>query len=209
MGITERRQREKEQRSQDIIDAAEKVFFSKGYEKATMDEVAEEAELSKGTLYLYFKTKEDLYLAIALRGNAILRHLALQAIQDKQTGLDKIIAMTEAYFDFYNRYRNYFDAMHHLDTTELTQEQMQQRHEAFQRSEGALLLLSDIVAEGIKDGSIRPDINPQKQALLIWGQSLGVVQILIYKGCLIEESNLSFETLMEAYFITLRHSLAA
>ena len=67
MGITERREREKEQRHNDIIDAAEKVFFSRGLEHATMDNVAVEAELSKGTLYLYFKSKEELYLAILLR----------------------------------------------------------------------------------------------------------------------------------------------
>jgi len=50
MGIVERRQREKEQRRSAIIDAAEAVFFSKGLEIATMDDVAEEAELSKRKL---------------------------------------------------------------------------------------------------------------------------------------------------------------
>ena len=52
MGIAERREREREQRRNTILDAAETVFFSKGINLATMDEVAEEAELSKGTLYL-------------------------------------------------------------------------------------------------------------------------------------------------------------
>ena len=48
MGITERREREKEQRKNDIVDAAERVFFKRGHEYATMDDVAIEAELSKG-----------------------------------------------------------------------------------------------------------------------------------------------------------------
>ncbi|MCK5408322.1 MAG: helix-turn-helix transcriptional regulator, partial [Candidatus Krumholzibacteria bacterium] len=60
MGIAERREREKEQRRIDIIDAAERVFFSKGWQAATMDDVAEAVELSKATLYLYFKNKEEL-----------------------------------------------------------------------------------------------------------------------------------------------------
>jgi TetR/AcrR family transcriptional regulator len=50
MGITERKEREKEQRRNAIIDAAEKIFFTKGMDNSTMDDVAEEAELSKGTL---------------------------------------------------------------------------------------------------------------------------------------------------------------
>ena len=59
MGIAERKEREKLQRRKDIIDAAEKVFFYRGFESATMDEIAEKVELSKGTLYLYFKSKEE------------------------------------------------------------------------------------------------------------------------------------------------------
>ena len=58
MGIQERKEREKLQRREDIIDAAEKVFFKKDLDSATMDDVANEAELSKGTLYIYFKSKK-------------------------------------------------------------------------------------------------------------------------------------------------------
>jgi TetR/AcrR family transcriptional regulator len=68
MGITERKEREKEHRKEEIIDAAQKVFFEKGLLLTTMDEIAEIAELSKGTLYLYYKSKENLYLAVMMRG---------------------------------------------------------------------------------------------------------------------------------------------
>ena len=57
MGVVERKEREKELRSESIIDAAERIFFNKGFEHATMNDVAEEAELSKGALYLYFHAK--------------------------------------------------------------------------------------------------------------------------------------------------------
>ncbi len=68
MGIEERKQREKEERYNVIVDAAETVIFSKGIEQATMEEIAREAELSKGTLYLYFRSKNELYTAIARFG---------------------------------------------------------------------------------------------------------------------------------------------
>jgi AcrR family transcriptional regulator len=58
MSVAERRAREKQNRIQGILQAAEKVFFSKGYESATMNEIAREAELGKGTIYLYFKGKD-------------------------------------------------------------------------------------------------------------------------------------------------------
>jgi AcrR family transcriptional regulator len=67
MSVAERRQREREERRHRILDAAERVFYARGLEQATMDEVARAAQLGKGTLYLYFRTKEELLLAIAVR----------------------------------------------------------------------------------------------------------------------------------------------
>lgn len=75
MGIRERREREKEDRKLHIIDAAEKVFFSKGYPDTTMDQIAREAELSRATLYLYFKGKVDVHREIVLRGMDLLHDL--------------------------------------------------------------------------------------------------------------------------------------
>jgi AcrR family transcriptional regulator len=208
MGIAERRSREKEQRATDIVDAAEKVIFVKGYENATMDEIAEEAELSKGTLYLYFKTKEELYLAIAIRGNEILRKKTEIAIVKEKSGLDKVIACGRAYFDMYQNQRNYFDALNYMDSKELTPEMMHERHEAFQRNEGVLQLLAEIIEQGKQDGSIRTNVNPYIQSLLIWGQAMGVIQILAFKGCFLEENlDLKQEDMIEEFFITIRRSL--
>mgnify|MGYP006293938867 FL=1 len=61
MGIYERKRREREQRRAQILEAAKKVFSSKGFNSATMEEIAGEAELSPGTLYIYFKNKEELH----------------------------------------------------------------------------------------------------------------------------------------------------
>ena len=66
MTASERREREKAQRRQEILDAARQVFFVRGFHSPTMDDVAALAEISKGTIYLYFESKE-----------AILAHLLL------------------------------------------------------------------------------------------------------------------------------------
>ncbi|HEM49361.1 MAG TPA: TetR/AcrR family transcriptional regulator, partial [Caldithrix sp.] len=97
MGIAERKEREKEQKQNAIIDAAEKVIFSKGLEAATMDEIAEIAEFSKGTIYLYFKNKEDLYFAIHSRGIQILHQMFEQAIENIEKGIDQVLAVGRAY----------------------------------------------------------------------------------------------------------------
>lgn len=75
MGVAERRQREREERRVVILDAAERVFLSKGVAVATMEEIAQQAEVSKGALYLYFKSKDELYLSIVTRS---LRELVVR-----------------------------------------------------------------------------------------------------------------------------------
>lgn len=64
--IRDRKQKEQEQKVDSILEAAGKVFFSKGFLKTTMDEIAYEAALSKPTIYKFFSTKEDLYFSLLI-----------------------------------------------------------------------------------------------------------------------------------------------
>jgi len=59
-----RRERDKLLRRQDILRAAEHVFALKGYYEATMQDIARQAQYATGTVYLYFKDKEDLYFSL-------------------------------------------------------------------------------------------------------------------------------------------------
>ena len=67
MGTKERRIREKQRRAEQIQTAAGKVFVEKGYQAATIQTIAREAELSVGAIYFYFKTKEEIFGTINLR----------------------------------------------------------------------------------------------------------------------------------------------
>ncbi|MCB0749729.1 MAG: TetR/AcrR family transcriptional regulator, partial [Ignavibacteriae bacterium] len=111
MGTSERKEREKLQRRQEIIDSAEKVFFSKGFANSTMDDIASEAELSKGTLYLYFKSKEELFSVFVNRGITKLYELFIEFSSKEQNGLLKTKAIGDAYIKFYFEYPNYYQAM--------------------------------------------------------------------------------------------------
>jgi TetR/AcrR family transcriptional regulator len=62
MGIKERRAREKIQRRESILEAAITVYAQEGYHAITMEKIAEAAELGRATLYLYFKTKDEIFI---------------------------------------------------------------------------------------------------------------------------------------------------
>ncbi len=183
MGIAERKERERLRRREEIIDAAEKVFFDKGVEKATMDDVAEAAELSKGTLYLYFKSKQDLYLAIHWRGTQILKKMFADAVAHHQRGLDKVRAVGDAYFAYYKKYPDYFNAMLHYESHgfDLSDPESPACLCAMEGME-VLNILVDAIQRGIDDGSIRPDTDPLKTALVLWAQSTGIIQTIATKG---------------------------
>ena len=95
MGIQERKEREKERRRQQIMVAAKRVFVEKGFAGATMEDIAREAELSAGTLYLYFKNKNELYASLTLRVlqylNIRLEHLKNDTDTDLRSKISNII----------------------------------------------------------------------------------------------------------------------
>lgn len=64
MGVADRRERERQERRRHILEAAAEVFGERGVDGASMDAIADRAELGKATLYYYFKTKEELHAAV-------------------------------------------------------------------------------------------------------------------------------------------------
>lgn len=210
MGITERREREKEQRKNDIIDAAERVFFKKGHEIATMDDVANEAELSKGTLYLYFKNKEDLYLAIHLRGNKILHSLFEKAVKNEKSGIEKTRSIGMAYVDYFEKYPDYFNAMLYYESHDFDfADQNSVAAECLIEGKTTMDFLIDSIEIGIKDGTIRPDIDSVKTALCLWGQTTGILQIasLKEKSILSKHFSTSAQDLIDYNFKLIYHAL--
>ena len=210
MGIAERKEREKEQRKNDIVNAAERVFFKKGQEDTTMDDVAEEAELSKGTLYLYFKNKEDLYLAIHLRGNRILYSLFENAVKNESIGIEKTRAIGKAYVEFFNKYPDYFNAMLYFESRDIDfEDQNSVAAECLVEGKAILQLLIESIITGVKDGSIRSTIDPIKTAINLWGQTTGVLQIasLKEKMVLMRNFDITAQDVIDYCFDLIYHSL--
>jgi len=109
MGTAQRRQREAKHRRQDILKAAKKVFWEHGYERATMPEVAAQAELAPGTLYLYFSAKAALYVELLIEGYDLLRQrLAVETQRDGRPP-ERASGLIEAFFGFAREFPEYFD----------------------------------------------------------------------------------------------------
>ena len=203
MGIAERKEREKEQKQNAIIDAAEKVIFSKGLEAATMDEIAEVAEFSKGTIYIYFKNKEDLYFAIHARGLQLLRQMFETASKGKKQGIDQVLAIGKSYYEFSKKHNDYYKAMVYYDCHPVkTESDSAFAEQCNIEGEEVLKLIAITIQKGIEDKTIRQDIDPKRTAVILWGQSMGMIQLQSMKDHhdFGERLNINFEELIHESF---------
>ena len=200
MGIAERKEREKLQRRSEIIDAAEKIFFTKGFESATMDEIAEEAELSKGTLYLYFKSKEDLQFAIFMRGSDILMKMMKDNLSEEHNGYQSLLGLAESFIRFSREKRKHFDLFMYYESSRMEalnidQEQIQ----VYLKEQSPLALVTYQVKRGMKDGSLRDDLSAEVFSATLWSQMLGVLIVLNNKADLYEIFNLKAEEILQTH----------
>ncbi len=159
-----------------ILDAAQKVFDARGYEAATMEEVAEEAGVSKGTLYNYFQNKEDLFAKVfseRLSGDqAELERL----IEEPLPALDKLCRIMDHVFSQLEFY---------IGSGRLIMDLW--AHAARQRKEGELAVniaqtntqwrkwIEAVLAEGVAGGEFARRLNPSVMASLIWSTINGII----------------------------------
>ena len=113
-----RRERENENRRNEIVQAAEKIFTSLGFTKTTMKHIAEEAGFAKGTVYNYFENKEDLYLAIGSKSVQILNEFYRKATSKSKSKLDQLKSIGFAYYNFVKDFPGYADILHNTETKE-------------------------------------------------------------------------------------------
>jgi len=169
MGIQERKEREKGLRKEAIIDAAEKVFLKKGLQATTMDDIAEVAELSKGTLYLYYKSKEDLYLTVAMRGEDIMLEMFQKAVSTGEPTLKLIANLGEAYYEFFKRHRDYFRMFWFIESPQFHKQVSREMLEACAQNDRRIWkVVVDLLQRGVDEGLLEPDLDPTQAGIILW-----------------------------------------
>jgi AcrR family transcriptional regulator len=205
MGIQERQQREKKRRHQQIMVAAKRIFTDKGFSKATMGDIAQEAELSPGTLYLYFKSKEELYASLSLR---VLQYLLIRAEHvndEKDAGPEeKLKALIDALYDVYEFDPLTFNNVFHLQSSEtLKNLSPQLRTEITDLSRKSLCSFAKIFQDGFEQ-DLFMDCHPIALADIFWSMFSGIVLWLTSKRLIDKEKDFLKPTLEFAFEVFVR-----
>jgi AcrR family transcriptional regulator len=195
MGVIERKEREKIQRRNVIIDAAERIFFKEGIENASMDQVAGE---------------EELYKAIVIRGFIALKRRLKEAAIASENGLENVKAISRAYISFSKEHSGYFNAILYYQNDQFDRRNMDSPHavESLEGGNAVISVLINALKKGMEDGSISQTVNPVEVAFVLWSQITGLLQVIQRKMRIISYFYKIKETdMLDNYFLLLEKSL--
>ena len=168
--VQQRKEREKEQRHNEIIMKAMDLFISKGFDGTTMGDIALEVSLSKGTLYNYFDSKDDLYLAV---GTIAIRNLNdfYEAIDlTSKSEIESLLTIGYAIYEFSKKFPELYKIASDIRKKpfflNITQKVMEGA--SLNRTEAEInietvryqKLVLDPIKEGIANKTIRDDFTP-------------------------------------------------
>lgn len=204
MGTKERKEKEMLIRKNDIIDAAEKVFFEKGMQQSTMDEIAKEAEFSKRTIYVYFQSKDQIYYEIMLRAFKVLNNMIKTNLENNEsvTSIEKIRVIAENFIEFSRVHPDYFKVIVDYENQQSDfNNQDKVITECYKEGEKSLNILKQLITRGIEEGTILENINVNYTIVILWSSIAGIFNSIVKKENYLKHYyNLKMPKLIEEAF---------
>jgi AcrR family transcriptional regulator len=171
MGITERREREREEVRRKILDAARDLFATEGYANVTMRKIAEAIEYSPTTIYGHFEDKDDLVEALCHEDFA--RLLAVFDGQDVQADpLERIRMLGRGYARFAQQNPNHYRFMF------MTPAKFEHPHDLSDPGQQSFSRLLAAVEKAKAQGRLRP-VDPMLVSQVLWASLHGAVSLLV------------------------------
>ena len=183
MSVQERHRRERHARGQAILTAAAKVFAKHGLEGATIEMVAREAEVAVGTIYLYYSSRDDLYLNLIADRAENLRARYLDIFARRLEPLDELKTIATAYLDYLRESREIFLSQHSVVYAQLHKRLKRQSElRNFQRvmdlSHEIFGLWEGTIRRAFEGGVIANSMGPRKTAAVVWASMNGAFMLM-------------------------------
>ena len=176
MGTQERRVRERQERHGQILVAARQLFWKQGFNRTTMPEIATTAELAPGTLYLYFPSKDALYIELLIEGYARLLSELQAAAGSPGPPTRKAAALIDAFFRFAQSEPQYFDIIFFVLQQELGGPHHALHPEQVQRLQAAEEACKEVAAAVLRQvPGQKADATLQATVEAVWSMLAGVV----------------------------------
>jgi len=178
---SERKQREYEARREEILSAAEGLFSKNGFFKTSMAEIAEAAQFAMGTVYKFFKSKEDIYISLVeSKVEEMLLQLE-QAVRKAQSADDKIREVIRVKLAFADQNRDFF----RIYVSEWSGFEWTVKSAfgegVWKRYLAQIDLVADLIKDGIKTGEFRR-VNSKDTSLALHGMLNSTIYVWILQA---------------------------
>ena len=171
-----RRAEKKAQSRRRIVDAAREVFFRDGFMEANLDEVAKLAGVAKGTLYRYFDSKAELYVAVLAYNGDIFEQKMRDAVAEGGTAPEQIRRLGRFYFQHWMQNPDYFQIFWAIENQpvigDLPTGVIDEVTRLWEKCVGQL---AGIIERGVSDGDFRP-CDAWEVADILWTLANGLIQ---------------------------------
>ncbi len=175
MGVKERKRLEKQMRRNQILDAARKLLFSQGIEKISINRISKEAELGVGTIYFYYKNKEDIFIALQQEGLSVLFNI-IEGIGNQDLEPDeKLRRIAQAYYEFTQNQEEYFSIINYFLSSSKIFFAGDQKEQVDMAGHKILSKIQQVIQDGVESGFFM-EKDPVKFSIMYWGTLHGLVQ---------------------------------
>lgn len=183
MAPEQRRKREQAARKNAILKAARKLFFDKGFRSVTVDNIAARADISKGAIYLYFNSKEEIYTQILFTEIEKFHKKLENILKNGSSASDVMKSFFRIYLDFFISDRELFrilmNFMLHPEDANLTPEFL---NHIIKSTNKTIRIIENIILFGIQKGEFPVNVNVVQCRNALWGLLNGVISLHLFTG---------------------------
>ena len=185
MALEEKKKRKKgkENRKNAILKAARRLFFDRGFKTVTVDNIAAKAEVSKGSIYLCFESKEEIYAQILISDNIELYERIKNFSRTEASAAQLLLEFARIYVDYFLNNNELFRI---LMTFMMQTSQMnlvkKQKDELIRSTNQNIKIISEIIQKGIDSGEFSPIGDIRQTQNGIWGMLNGIISLYLFTG---------------------------
>lgn len=174
MSTQQRKALEKEVRRQAILDAAESLMTESGVFSLNIDAVAARTQLAKGTIYLYFKNKEEILAALTVKARQLLLDEYNRMIADSPDPLSAIKGIVLTNYAFYRKNALHYDLVSLYEANN-TLTETDELHRTTHDIWAVVIRLIDAAKAA---GQLRADLDTLTVSMCLWGMTTGILQLI-------------------------------
>jgi TetR/AcrR family transcriptional regulator len=194
MSLKDRREREKTERRKQILDAAREMLFEKGLNATSINQIAKKAELGVGTIYFYYKSKEELFAELQAEGLELLYSKIKRACEKEPGAAGKLKNTAQVFFRFTKENKDYFDIINYFLSAPEQIFTPGLKDLVDQHGNRVISLVENILAEGIESGDFKK-IDPRRYSIMFWASLYGLIHFRKLKNTVLRGD--SFKNLFD------------